>query len=106
MTYERRRRPVLGRFCPPHRFARQVTTNCRGIHDPRLRSAGATTASGAYDVGVPEFDAPHQQPEPPTPEQQQSPRKIIIAVIVTLLVTAAAVALFLGLFRALMSSPG
>ena len=42
---------------------------------------------------MPEFDAPHLQPEQPPPSEKKLARKLPVAFIITLIVSAAALAL-------------
>lgn len=54
--------------------------------------AAGRPAPGGYDVPMPEFDAPHGQPEHPPPEEHQTARRLTIAFLVTIAVSAAALA--------------
>lgn len=48
---------------------------------------------------MPEFDAPHQQPEQPPPDEEKLGRKLPVAILVTVLISVAAVALLVWLVR-------
>lgn len=52
---------------------------------------------------VPEFDAPHQQPQPPPPSEERTAKRVPVAMLVTLVITAAAVGLLAWLTLAVMS---
>ncbi len=47
---------------------------------------------GSYDAPMPEFDAPHGQPEHPPPDEQKTARNLTVAFLVTIVVSAAALA--------------
>ena len=52
---------------------------------------------------MPEFDAPHQQPEQPPPSEEKTARRIPIAMLITLVISAAALGLLLWLIVTVMS---
>jgi hypothetical protein len=52
---------------------------------------------------VPQFDAPHQQPEQPAPSPERTAKKLPIAFLLTLLVTAAAIALLVWLIWSVLN---
>jgi hypothetical protein len=52
---------------------------------------------------VPEFDAPHQQPEVPPPSEEKLVRKVPVAIVLTVVISAAALGLLLWLILAAMS---
>lgn len=57
------------------------------------RCTRETPLPSGYNLPVPEFDAPHSQPEQPPPPPERTARKLPVAFLITVLVTAAAVAL-------------
>lgn len=68
-----------------------------------LKSARSLAGCADYDGPVPQFDAPHQQPEQPPPSTEKLARKVPIALIVTIAVTVAAVGLLVWLVWSSMS---
>ena len=52
---------------------------------------------------MPEFDAPHQQPEVPPPPEEKLARKLPFAILLTVVISAAALGLLLWLILAVMN---
>lgn len=73
-------------------------------------SSGASAAATStrrrrptYDAAMPQFDAPHQQPDHPAPSEEKTARRVPIAMLITLVVSAAALGLLLWLILAVMN---